>query len=256
MAEKYSYKVFQLYAVFITKYGYRQMLFRGLENKNNELWLSKDDCPNYKLIRISEERALYFSDDEERTDTIVNAILGKESDKKGVFLDIHINRDAYDENFEKYDHLNIDVDYAEGIDVRDIFPEIYTAIRHSDNNDEEIKRILDEILKLKRKQLNELPFFKRGYPLMTYGIIALCTIMYIFQIILASKYSEEISFIALGCDYKTFTLGLRQYYRLFTCAFLHGSFLHLFSNMYSLYHAGSGVEKIAGMKLSHLALGV
>ena len=54
--------------------------------------------------------------------------------------------------------------------------------------------------------------------------------------------TAELSYIALGADYKMFTLGLRQFWRLLTTMFLHGSLNHLFMNMISLMTLGTLFE--------------
>jgi membrane associated rhomboid family serine protease len=45
----------------------------------------------------------------------------------------------------------------------------------------------------------------------------------------------------------------RQYYRLLTHAFVHGSYMHLFVNMFVLYSFGSGVEALFGLYFGNIS---
>ena len=60
------------------------------------------------------------------------------------------------------------------------------------------------------------------------------------------KYDKSAVYIFLGADYKTFTLGLKQFYRLLSASFVHGSFLHLVCNLYALFYAGTSLENAVG----------
>lgn len=87
---------------------------------------------------------------------------------------------------------------------------------------------------------------EKNYHLSLY-IIGICLILFIVKSILINISNDEIStLIFLGADYKTFTLGLYEFYRLLSCSLLHDGFLHLFCNMYSLLVLGSFIENIYG----------
>lgn len=80
-------------------------------------------------------------------------------------------------------------------------------------------------------------------------VILVCIIVFIIYSIIYSKTKDDIStMILLGTDYKTFTLGLGEYYRLITSGFCHFNILHLICNMISLYSLGSFVEMVYGSK--------
>ena len=236
-------KVFRLLQVLNLKYGF--VLFSGeseLFDLGKEYWLINKDDPHYQIIRITYKKAADFKQEENRIKAMI-ALLSKEVQSDlNSFLDIHVNKDVYDPSFEEYDHINLEYDYADGVDLHEIYPEIYKAIspKEEANN---LAFVGKEVAKSRFKNI-----LKRRPTPITYGLIILCILVYLFEIILARRYSEASAYIVLGADYKTFTLGLKQVYRLITCAFLHGSFLHLFMNMYSLYIVGHGVEMISGGK--------
>lgn len=80
-------------------------------------------------------------------------------------------------------------------------------------------------------------------------IIGICVILYLVKEFLINKTGDETSvLIFLGADYKTFTLGFSELFRLITCGFLHSSLLHLICNMYSLFVLGRFLEYIYGTK--------
>ena len=80
-------------------------------------------------------------------------------------------------------------------------------------------------------------------------IIVICVIIYLLYIYFYRLTNDEVStMILLGTDYKTFTLGLGEYFRLITSGFCHFSILHLVCNMLSLYSLGSLIQSIYGAK--------
>lgn len=90
-------------------------------------------------------------------------------------------------------------------------------------------------------------------------IIGICVLLYIIKEVLIRTTNDSNSvLIFLGADYKTFTLGFYELFRLITSAFLHGSFLHLLCNMYSLFILGNFLEYLYGTKkfLLFLFLGI
>ncbi len=56
-----------------------------------------------------------------------------------------------------------------------------------------------------------------------------------------------------GAGYTPLILGAGQYYRLFTCMFLHFSVQHLFNNMFVLFFLGDELERFAG-KVRYLVI--
>ena len=72
----------------------------------------------------------------------------------------------------------------------------------------------------------------------TLTVLIVCIAVYIMQNnnpLITQKYS-----------FHFFSVKEGQYYRLFTGGFLHGSVMHLFMNMYSLYNLGTWMESMLG----------
>lgn len=83
--------------------------------------------------------------------------------------------------------------------------------------------------------------------LITWGIILLNLIMYVISSILSGNPFVMDSNVLNNLGAKNNELIVTgQYYRLITCMFLHGSLIHIASNMYSLYCVGYMVENVYG----------
>lgn len=78
-----------------------------------------------------------------------------------------------------------------------------------------------------------------GKPYMTTALVAVTVIMFILQ-----SFNE--SWRSLGANAWTRIFDKQEYYRLFTCMFLHANIEHLVNNMLSLYVIGSILEESLG----------
>ena len=78
-------------------------------------------------------------------------------------------------------------------------------------------------------------------PLVTYALIGITVAVFLAQM--------AIGINAVAGDYGMWPVGIAfggQWWRLFTAAFLHGSFLHIAFNMYVLFALGPTLERILG----------
>ncbi|MBR4462386.1 MAG: rhomboid family intramembrane serine protease [Erysipelotrichaceae bacterium] len=245
MAKKDQYKIYQLTNVFISRYGFSQIVLdRYQQHAAEEAWLIHPDDEHFNLIRVSLAAPLIDRNEEDRIDDYIRAIQER-TGKEIRFLDIHITKDPYSSDRE-YHHMELEEAFSSGEDVHEFYPEIYTAIHQVENEESEIFALASQMRKTimeRRKQL-----LKQRRPVYNYAVMAICVILYFITFLLSRNYSFNTVLIFLGANYHTFTLGLKQYYRLILCGFLHGSFLHLFTNMYSMYFVGSYVERKYGGK--------
>ena len=248
MARKGNYKILQVSTILVEKYNFKEVAFTDFKDVHkNELWLSNDEDFYFQLIRVTTDSAAEYEADKQRINAAIESV-NKKDNRYYRFLDIHISNDKYDILLEDYNYLNLEDGYADGYNVFGYYPEIYSAVKTNNDTNKEIINILNNVAKMRKEKELQKPFFKRNYPFVTIGFIIVCLIVYIIEAILKSKYDESAVLVLLGAEYKTFTVGLKQYYRLITCAFLHGSILHLLSNMYSLYYIGYSMERLVGRK--------
>jgi membrane associated rhomboid family serine protease len=92
-----------------------------------------------------------------------------------------------------------------------------------------------------------------GKPLVTYGIIAVCVVMYVLQWIIPGQAVYEQ--LAYNNVFATPQYGAFEPWRMLTAAFLHSpdSVLHIVLNMYTLWIFGQALEPLLG-RLRFLAL--
>ena len=248
--------MFQVAAILISRYGFTEQLIREYAQfMQKEMWFYNPNDAHYQLIRVTTNPASEFETDRERAETILKSFsLNSNTDLS--FLDIHIDNDAYSVKNEEYNHLNLYYDgYSDGTDVREFYPKLYTCVNRTEDIAGEIRRCMDIINATHKGRSDEKKKpAASAICFVTYGLIAFCTIVYLVSLYFGRNYSNSAVYIFLGADYQTFTLGLRQFWRLLTCAFLHGGILHLVTNMYSLYILGSFLERRLGKRNYILAL--
>ncbi len=84
----------------------------------------------------------------------------------------------------------------------------------------------------------------QGKPVMTFVLIGLTTLVYLFQFILQTVYGFDVLFVLGGKLNDAISNG--QVWRLITPVFLHSSILHIALNMYALYIIGQRLERFYG----------
>lgn len=220
---------------FTDKYGYKPIKFS--KNLNfNEFYLYNEDNKDYQLLRLSifkKSDKLDYENYKEQFEIIRNEY-GIDPEKI-KFLDVRFTSDVPVDSILPFDYSyvyfkNNKILYH-GVKIYEIYPTII----------EEISVVTKQVNKMYIKKVDEI-----NTPFVTYGIIILCFVFFFIAFFLKQKYDASTSYILLGADYKTFTLGLKQLYRLFTMAFSHGSIIHLLCNMFSLLSLGSYVERKYG----------
>ena len=240
----------QIANVLSEKYGFSERVIHDFaEYVNEEIWLFNYDDPHFQCIRVTSRPESLFKDEDKRRIDLLLKFIELERKKTLSFLDIHTGRNEHKEEEESYPSLYLHFNgYHDGYDVNAFYPEIYHCIEYFEDEDatKMISALTEKFMKQDKKRRKVLPLHKKiPYPI-TLTIIILCCLVYLVYAILARKYADSAVYVFLGADYKTFTLGLRQFYRLLTCGFVHGSLLHLLSNMYSLYIVGSYLETRLG----------
>lgn len=85
-------------------------------------------------------------------------------------------------------------------------------------------------------------------------IIAINIVVFIISGIMSDNFFNinNLVLVTLGAKYTPY-INQGEWWRLFTCMFLHGGFIHIAVNMYSLYSIGSQIEMIFG-KLKYVVI--
>ena len=84
-----------------------------------------------------------------------------------------------------------------------------------------------------------------GKPFVNYGLIAINIIIFIYEIIITSYFSNRVATIELFSNYgavPNLILSGQNLTSLFTSMFMHGSIAHLMGNMFFLYVFGDNLE--------------
>ena len=238
------YKLYQVMHYLTLNHNYRGVLLRGYARKD-EVWLFNNSVDIYNIIRLTMSNLDSVDYDRERLEKCVIAISKQTGIRDPFFLDIHIGKgEPLDD--EQFATLCMDVGYYKGDDTDQIFPGLKRAIHTVEDPNEEIKQIFSDInrnsLNIRKQKMK----FLRKENLCTMILMAVSFLIYVLVLGFSTKYESATSMIFFGADYKMFTLGLHQYWRLITAMFVHGSFYHIFANMYSLYFLGTYVESRYG----------
>lgn len=248
MDKKEFYKLLQISDVFVNNYGFTQMVFEKFKSLlREEVWLFNENDEHYQIIRISFNRAIQYNYDSERVETYLNYFKVSNPNRKYNFLDIHISNDPYDKDYESYDYMNVNDNYNDGVDLINIYPEIYDAVHKVSDPNKEVNSIILKMQKSIRDNMKKIPFLKRNPYIVTFVVMALCLANYLLSLVLGIWVDDKSTLLVLlGGDYKTFTLCLGQFYRLFTYAFVHNDLIHLLCNLYSIYYIGRYLEERFG----------
>lgn len=227
---------------FVTKEGYAPIYVQGVKD---EIWLENIDGP-YRIIRINsnyihnEEQYKY---DEVKIRNIMGQIKKKTLSLKVNTLNINLNvSDRVKVESEK----NIDNVFVKDIDeikknkeINEVFPNMKNDLYQSKNSLDLLLNVTNDINKKTETDNKKYEkIFSRKKILITYIIIAICILMYIITVLMGLN---NMNLLILGAN-NIELLKHGQVYRLITYGFLHGSIIHLISNMYCLYVIGSQVE--------------
>ena len=225
---------------FVTKENYQPIVVNGLEN---EIWLENLDN-EYRVIRINanyihNQEQLDF--DEYKAKSIIKQIKKKTLSFRINYLTILLDANE-DLKIDKEENKNyITINEVEEIDDKldDLFPTIKDDNISSDDAMNFFIKVTNDINEsTERKSQQYEKTFGKKFIFITYLLIAVNVIIFVLQllgIISSSQFGMNAELVRNG-----------DYYRLFTCAFLHGGIIHLVCNMYSLYIIGTQLETVLG----------
>ena len=227
---------------FVTKEGYAPIYVQGVKD---EIWLENIDGP-YRIIRINgnyihnDEQYKY---DEFKIKNIMRQIKKKTLSFKVNTLNINLNvadrvKLESEKNIDNIFINNIE-DIKKNKEINQIFPSIKNELFDNKTGLDLILNVTNDINKKTETDNKKYEkIFSRKKILMTYIIIGLCIIMHIVVTLMGKN---TFNYILLGAN-NIELLKVGQVYRLITYGFLHGSIIHLLTNMYCLYVIGSQVE--------------
>lgn len=229
---------------FITEEDYKPVIINGLDN---EIWLENMEN-DLKLIRINtnyihnEEQ---FKSDIFKVKTIMKSIKRDTLSFKMTTLNLLLDTG---DNVSIIDNKNIETIKIDGLDdfkknkfVKEFFPKV----KETDFNDKvdpveffKLTEDMNQNTMKKEKKLEKI--FSPKKPVVTYILIVLNLMVFLYGIL----HGNDELINMFGNNYELVQNG--EFYRLFTCMFVHADILHILFNMIALYSIGPVVERYYG----------
>lgn len=229
---------------FITEEDYKPVIINGLDN---EIWLENMEN-DLKLIRINtnyihnEEQ---FKSDIFKVKTIMKSIKRNTLSFKMTTLNLLLDTG---DNVSIIDNKNIETIKIDGLDdfkknkfVKKFFPKV----KETDFNDKvdpveffKLTEDMNQNTMKKEKKLEKI--FSPKKPVVTYILIVLNLMVFLYGVL----HGNDELINMFGNNYELVQNG--EFYRLFTCMFVHADILHILFNMIALYSIGPVVERYYG----------
>lgn len=236
--------IMNLINYFITEENYKPMIIHGI---NDEIWLENLDN-NYKIVRIvshhiHNKEQLDF--DKFKLSRIVKQVKRKTLSFKVKVLSIYT--DIEDEKILNKDDVLVEKEKdINNPKLVSAFPDIVEKTNRKEDGLEYFMKVTDNINKKNesRSKMAE-KIFSYKVPIVTYIIMAICVVLFIMMEVLSGGSTNSLTLLKYGANLDVLVKG-GEYYRLFTCMFLHIGIMHLACNMYSLYVVGREVESLFG----------
>lgn len=230
---------------FVTKEGYTPIFVQGVKD---EIWLENIDGP-YRIIRINSNyihNEEQYKFDQFKIKNIVAQIKKKTLSFKVNALNIELNVSdrVKVESVKNVDNININAleDIKKNEYILNVFPDLKNDLTEKMGLDLLLNVASDINHKTESDNKKFEKIFSKKKILITYILIFLCIIMYGVTVLMGDS---NLVYITLGANNKILVKN-GQIFRLITYAFLHGSLIHLITNMYSLWIIGNQVENNLG----------
>ena len=240
---------------FITEQNYNPIILHGI---NDEIWLENMDS-DYRVVRIvghyiHNNEQLNF--DKFKLDRIIKSIKRKTLSLKinvlSIYIDLGDNVTLKEENNYKSVFIRKISDLKNPL-LLQVFPDIIEKTKFEEKGIELMSRITNDINKKNvDKGAKVAKIFDKKKPIITYGIMSICVIVFALMYILGDGSLDNITLLRFGANLDVLTKN-GDYFRLITCAFLHIGIVHLIFNMYALYIIGPQVESFFG-KIKYLSI--
>ena len=237
--------VMKLLHYFIIDKKYNPIIIQGADN---EIWLENLD-EDYKVIRIVTENIIndeQYKFDVFKTKRIIKKIKKKTFSFNVKTLNIFLN---LDKSIDFEDNKNLssiraekESDIKKNDFIKESFPDIKDKLKYTEEGIELFAKITSDINEHNIEDSEKAEnIFKPKYPLITYILVVVNILLYVFPII----YGNQLGFFSKFCLYSSYVRD-GEYYRLITSSFLHANILHLLCNMYALFILGSQLESFIG----------
>lgn len=235
--------ILKLLHYFITEEDYRPVIINGLDN---EIWLENMEN-DLQLIRINNN---YIHNNEQlKVDTYRAKNIMKSIKKNTLSINMNMLNLLLDtgDNVNVSETKNIETIKVEKINdfksnriVSEFFPKVKDAVLNDKMDPVEFFKMTEDMNQKTIKNEKKLAkIFSQKKPTITYALICINVVMFL----ICNLYNESIVDMFAN---SRFFVKQGEYYRLFTCMFLHVDVFHILFNMYALYVLGPQVERYYG----------
>lgn len=232
---------------FIIEKNYNPIILQGVED---EIWLENLD-EDYKIIRIVSGRIHnneQFAFDKFKTNRIMKKIKKKTLSLKlnvfSIFLNLGDNvTDELNENPNAVCvKIDAESDFEENSEIKKAFPDLDKKMQFTEQGMDLFMKITGDINKHNKEDATRVEkIFKPKIPIMTYILIAINIVIYIFGVFF-TNYEVFLNVFSIHGP----SIRAGQYYRLLTGIFIHSGIFHILFNCYALYILGSQIESFFG----------
>lgn len=232
---------------FITEKNYNPIILQGVED---EIWLENLE-EDYKVIRIVSSyihNNEQFNFDKFKTKRIMKKIkkktLSLNMNVFSIFLNLGDNvTEMTNENANAICvKIEAESDFGKSEIIKKAFPDLDKKLKFTEQGMELFMKITGDINKHNREDASRIEkVFKQKIPVITYILIAINIVAYVFGIFF-TNYDAYINVFGIHGD----SIRAGQIYRLLTGIFIHSGITHIAFNCYALYVIGSQLESFFG----------
>ena len=247
MLDKKNTITMKLLHYFITEKNYNPIILQGVEN---EIWLENLD-EDYKIVRIVSgyiHNNEQFDFDKLKKKRIMKKIKKKTLSFNLNVMSIFLNLgDNVTSNLNEASNaicikVTEETDLEKSAEIKKAFPDLNKKLKFTEQGVELFMKITGDINKHNKEDAKRIEkIFKQKIPVITYILIAINIVIYIFGIFF-TNYNVFIEYFCIHGP----SIRAGQLYRLLTGIFIHSGLTHIAFNCYALYVLGSQLESFFG----------
>ena len=247
--------VMSLVHYFITEENYTPIIVHGAKD---EIWLENMDGP-YRVVRINSNHI--HNDEQLNYDILKAKSVLKQIKRKTFSMSMNMLNIFLDMDYKpNEDYKNMDLIYIDKLSdvptnkvLSTAFKKITTNLSTDKIDIEQLINKTEDVNRKTEKQNKEYEnIFKPKKLIVTPVLMMTCILYFIYIFIETKNHLNAQNLLYYGAVQRSY-VSSGEWYRLFTCIFIHASVLHLLLNMYALYVIGSQMESFIG-KLKFLVV--
>lgn len=245
MGEKKDLLVMKFLHYFITEKNYSPVVVHGIQN---EIWLENMDS-EFKIVRIV--MGYIHNKEQLEFDNFKVSRLSKQIKLKtftfkmkvmSLYLDLNDDVEFTNNNFNYPVRVKNEGSLKKDEIIKKYFSDMPLKLKFTEQGEMLYQKINNDILKKNFKESEKInDLFKPKKPVVTYGLIALITLVMILMYLLGNGSMDIKTLYLFGALVKDGSL-----FRLITSIFIHVGILHYVMNVWALMLLGKQTENFYG----------